>query len=395
MLIATVVLGLSLVLLVPAAFLLAECVAALFPERGSTEPPPRSDESVAVVVPAYNEAEGIAACIASLRPQLTSVDRLIVVADNCDDDTADAARRSGAQVWERREPDRRGKGFALQFGLERLAVQPPDVVMFVDADHIVGPGTVSRLAVVVVDSGMPVQSCYLVEPPDGAILRDRLSAFAFAIKNWVRPRGLRNLGLPCLLTGSGMAFPWPLIHSTAIAGERTAEDMRLSVELALAGRPPRFCERARVHGRLSSQRRGGWRQRARWEHGHLETLVTGVPALLRAAVNRSLPRLIGLALELFVPPLSLLMLLWSATMVVAFAADLLETAGAFALISSPGLTVTAAVSLAWWRFGRGLVPFRGLIAAPVYAMRKLPLYLAAIGKRESTWTASERDAPRK
>ena len=44
-----------------------------------------------------------------------------------------------------------------------------------------------------------------------------ISALAFLVKNQVRPRGLARLGLPCLLTGTGMAFPWAVIRGAPLA----------------------------------------------------------------------------------------------------------------------------------------------------------------------------------
>ena len=75
----------SLGLLVPAMVLFVECLAALLPARSYPmavrAPRPRTD----VVVPAHNEAAAIGACLASLRPQLSARDRLLVIADNCEE----------------------------------------------------------------------------------------------------------------------------------------------------------------------------------------------------------------------------------------------------------------------------------------------------------------------
>src|SRR5205085_6347229 len=81
---------------------------------------------VAVLMPAHNEAAGIAASLATVTPQLVAGDRLLVVADNCVDDTAAVAAAAGAEVVQRRDTTRRGKGYALGFGLRHLAPDPPE-----------------------------------------------------------------------------------------------------------------------------------------------------------------------------------------------------------------------------------------------------------------------------
>src|SRR5262249_7121868 len=138
-----------------------------------------------------------------------------------------------------------------------------------------------------------------------------LSAFAFQYKNVVRPLGLDWLGLPCLLTGTGMAFPWPALRDAHLASGNIVEDMKLGVDLALAGHPAKLCPLARVSGELPSGRDAAVTQRTRWEHGHLQTLLTQAPRLVLASLRQWRPSLLGLALELSVPPLSLLLLLWA------------------------------------------------------------------------------------
>ena len=139
----------ALVLLVPAGVLLLQMLAA-WPVRGAaavfagslSSPRPR----LAVLMPAHNESAGIVPAIDAVNKQLRPGDRLLVVADNCADDTARVAAAAGAQVAERTDPLRRGKGYALDFGVRRLAADPPEVVVIVDADCEVHPGALDRLA---------------------------------------------------------------------------------------------------------------------------------------------------------------------------------------------------------------------------------------------------------
>src|SRR5690606_18431776 len=112
------------------------------------------------LVPAHDESPGIATVVAQLRSELGPRDRLVVIADNCTDDTAELARAGGAEVLERRDPERRGKGYALSFGAEHLKSAPPDVVVIMDADCRVQRGTLRALAGRALDSGRPTQAVY-------------------------------------------------------------------------------------------------------------------------------------------------------------------------------------------------------------------------------------------
>src|SRR6266542_4065665 len=92
----------------------------------------------AVVVPAHNEEEGIAATIKSLLALDYPHNQFVVtvVADNCSDETAARAEKAGARVLVRHDVERRGKGYALAYAFERLAPQV-DAIVVVDADTLV------------------------------------------------------------------------------------------------------------------------------------------------------------------------------------------------------------------------------------------------------------------
>ncbi|HEY1381837.1 MAG TPA: glycosyltransferase family 2 protein, partial [Gemmataceae bacterium] len=215
--------------------------------------------------------------------------------------------------------------------------------------------------------------------------------WAVRVKNVVRPRGLRRLGLPCLLTGSGMAFPWRLLRDAPLATGHIVEDMRLGIDLAIAGHPPLFEPDAAVGGELPAARGAARSQRTRWEHGHLGTLVRQVPRLIFEAVRQRRADLAGLALELGVPPLSVLGLLWLAVMVAALTlADSWLPAG---LLLTAAAAAAVAGLAAWAAFGRAVLPPAALLAVPGYALGKLPIYLAYLVRPQRAWVRTPRDVP--
>jgi cellulose synthase/poly-beta-1,6-N-acetylglucosamine synthase-like glycosyltransferase len=378
-----------LLLLVPLLVLSAEVLASLLPVRAgaaSREPGIRC----AVLVPAHNEECGLPATLASIAGQVRPEDRLLVIADNCTDGTAAVARSAGAEVVERFDPARRGKGFALDFGVRALEQAPPDVVVIIDADCLVRPGAIDLLVAEAWRSGRPTQAVYLMELPAGAGVLAQLSAFAFRFKNLVRPLGLARLGLPCLLTGSGMASPWRVLREASLASGNIVEDMQLGLDLACAGHPPKLCPQARVDGVLPVGLGAAYRQRTRWEHGHLRTLLTQVSRLLASAVRRRQPGLVGLALELSVPPLSVLGLFY---LTAAFLCAAMRSPLPGLLLAFGGFAASSAVLAAWVRFGRGCLPFASLLASPFYVLVKVPIYLFFLVKPERAWVRTARNLP--
>lgn len=71
---------------------------------------------------------------------------MLVIADNCTDDTAVIAAAHGADFTERRDPVRRGKGYALAHGLAQAARWANPVTIIVDADCLLSPNALYQLA---------------------------------------------------------------------------------------------------------------------------------------------------------------------------------------------------------------------------------------------------------
>lgn len=347
---------------------------------------------VAVLVPAHNEVVVIAGTLASILPQLVEGDRILVVADNCSDETANIARKLGAEVIERTDPVCRGKGYALDFGVRWLRDDAPEVVIIIDADCQVHPGTIDRLVRTCVETSRPVQALYLMCSPDDAGLKTRIAEFAWMVKNQVRPLGNHRLGLPCQLMGTGMAFPWPAISKVALASGHIVEDMKLGIDLALAGYPTIFCPDAKITSYFPGDKTAEGAQRMRWEHGHLSVILHELPRLFSGALRERNIGLFGLAVDLMVTPLSLLALI--IVIVLSLNTMLFLVENILWPLNLSLITFclfTIAIFIAWYGWGRKVVSFLSLLMIPYYVLSKIPLYLRFLTKRQSTWVKTGRD----
>jgi cellulose synthase/poly-beta-1,6-N-acetylglucosamine synthase-like glycosyltransferase len=378
----------------PSLWFFIECMlGALY----RPEPPPLQAAEgvrVAVLMPAHNESAGIALTVQALTPQLSPTTELWVVADNCTDDTAQLAARSGkhVHVLERHDTERRGKGYALAYGLDQLAAQPPDVVVIMDADCEVSAQGIARLAQRALQVNAPVQADYVLTPAQRPSGRSVVSALAFLVKNRARPRGLAALGQPCLLTGTGMGFPWEVLRKAPPTDDHLVEDMVMGLELAHLGHAPRLCPDVCVTSALPEKEKAASSQRKRWEHGHLATMLSHCPRLFARGIASRRLDLIALALELCVPPLSLLVLmLVAATGVCAVAAILGASGAPLAITVLSLMAIGTGVLAAWLAYGRELVRARDLLAIPLYVLWKLPLYFSFFTKgKQRAWERTER-----
>jgi cellulose synthase/poly-beta-1,6-N-acetylglucosamine synthase-like glycosyltransferase len=383
----------GLALAVPALTLMLQVLAAL-PGLPVSKMPETRRPRLAVLVPAHNEQLAIEKTLASITRQLEAGDRLIVVADNCSDQTADAARRQGAEVTIRTDPALRGKGYALEHGLKFLEqTLTPTVVVFVDADCQVEDGCIDRLARLCAQTTRPIQAAYFMTSPQPQKHMASVVSFAWKVKDFVRPLGWHRLGLPCQLMGTGMAFPWEIVRSTDLASGSLAEDLKQGLDLALTGKFPLFCPEAAVSSNVVAGGTPSQSQRARWEHGSIETMMHYFPRLIVAFCGTRRFALLAMALDLSVPPLALLAIMLGAYLALTLAFFLVFSADVPILIS--GLACAfffVAVMSAWWRYGREILPLRWLVLAPIYAIIKIPLYARFLFNRQREWVKGERES---
>lgn len=384
----------GILILIPCSVFFLECWAAFISPPSSLNIDNIERPQTTVLIPAHNEAAQITEVIEVLLPQLTEQDQVIVIADNCHDNTAELARATGVKVLERENATDRGKGYALDYAIQQIKHDPPEVLIILDGDCILDPNSIKNISCQAITTGRPIQSAYLMEQPENPSLKDNISMFSLKVKNQVRLLGLNRLGWHSLLTGSGMAFPWSLISQVSLAGSKTTDDTQLTVDLALAGSTPVFCEQSLVVGRLMKDQ-DAQSQRSRWEHGQLEMIMVEVPRLLKAFLTTgSLPAL-GLALDISIPPLSLLIMTWIVIMGTVLLATIFTSISfvPVIIVGIAGVFLISGLLCAWIKFGRSDISLKNLVAIPFYILGKIPIYLKFLVKPQSRWLKTERDLP--
>lgn len=377
---------------IPALVLFIEVLAALPRRSEYASISSGRTKRVAIIVPAHNESAGLLPTLCDLQGQLAAGDRIVVVADNCSDDTAAIGRQAGAEVVVRCDASRIGKGYALSAGMQYLESDPPDFVLFCDADCRVQAELIDRLAAECERSSRPVQSCYVMRPAAGASADQIFAEFAWMLKNLVRPLGLRNFGGPCQLMGTGMIFPWDLISGVQLASANLVEDLQLGLDLAMIGNPPIFMPSAVTTSVFPTSASGADTQRKRWVQGHLAVVGKQLPRLLGGAVRRGDANLLALALDVAVPPIVLLCGLMIGAWCLAFVALLCGLPSSALLIATTNIfLLVASLALAWVRFGRVTLRMPSLFALAELLWLKAELYVQlARGHKAGHWVRTER-----
>jgi cellulose synthase/poly-beta-1,6-N-acetylglucosamine synthase-like glycosyltransferase len=302
------------------------------------------------------------------------------------------AREAGADVIERQDATRRGKSYAIVFGIDHLRSQPPEVVTIIDADTDVSPGALRRLVQMAAATGRVCQATYLMRKPAGGSRGQEIAAFAFLVKNVVRPMGQAVLGLPSQLYGAGAAFPWQTLETLDYTAGTLTEDTQLGIDLTLAGNGPLFVRQAHVESEFPTNQAAQNGQRKRWEHGYLTTILTQVPRILTAAVLQRRPMLLGVAADVAVPPLALVVLgyvTWSVLVLVL--AMLVGSWWPAAVMAVVGSMLLTAVLASWAGFATD-TSLMTLLCVPLYIVRKVPIYLAFLADRQQHYVRTSRQS---
>jgi cellulose synthase/poly-beta-1,6-N-acetylglucosamine synthase-like glycosyltransferase len=355
-----------------------ELLAGIRPlPRGAS---PAADGVTAVmIVPAHDEQTILFERLTALGHAAADRTRILVVADNCSDSTADIARDVGVEVIERADPARGGKGFALDFAKRHLQANPPDVVLIIDADCTTDAPSIDRLVSWCVALGSPCQATNLQAAAPGSSPAVKLSTFAFFIRNVIRQRALQRLAGRAHLLGTGMALPWKIFAAAELATGNIVEDLKLGQDLAEAGHPPVFVEGATIWS--SAETEGDTlSQRRRWEGGFLQNALRSGPAMFGRSLRSGDVRGLWAAINIMIPPFAMLLMLDLAALALAGIVTWL-TSGLWwpvFLLGAVVMLAAVALSLAWAAGGSRFVSLGDLARAPLYLAWKLPIYLGFV-----------------
>lgn len=243
----------------------------------------------AFVIAARNEANVISDLIGSLKNQTypSELFDIFVIADNCDDDTADVARQAGAYVYERTNTEKMRKGYALSDLFEHIREDfggygAYDGYIIFDADNI-------------------VEKNYLVEM-DREFVKGRRIITSY--------RNSKNYGVNWITSGYSVAFmreaqylnrPRRILHSSAtVSGtgylfsseileemggwhyHLLTEDYGFTADLITKGEKIGYAQNAMFYDEQPTGFKQSWTQRVRWTRGFYQVLFRYGKGLIKS-----------------------------------------------------------------------------------------------------------------
>lgn len=371
--------------------------------------PPGEVPFLVVLIPAHNEELVLVATLTSLIQQSYPREHfeIVVVADNCTDTTAELARQREVSVFERVDPEKRGKGYALEWAMARLweRERKPDAVVIVDADTKVASNFLLVMAGRLFEGVAPAQWAghqRVLQGRYGVLngaesWRALLMEGAFELVNHIKPLGRSALGFSVGLKGNGMGFTRAVLEAAPWRGHSITEDIDYGLDLLLHQRlAVGYLPEAVVRAQMPNSAGQAASQRARWERGRYRLLRERALPLLWAGLRRGDLRLVDASFDLVVPPLAELAALHAAWLGLTFLGLKMGTlVGAWPLVPLVSLACYAGYILGGLRVAEASPAVYGALArAPFYALWKFALYFLPRRKRAAggaeEWVRTER-----
>ena len=229
------------------------------------------------IVPAHNEENVIGNLVESLKNQTypSELVDIYVIADNCTDKTAEIAKKLGAIVLERTEPDKKKQtnGAALQWFLAQKIKENADYDAFCifDADNIVDKNFFTAMNKKLCQGEEVVQGYRDIKNP-----ADSWVSAGYAIFYWTMHRFYHlaryNLGLSALLNGTGFMVKFDVIKPTGWNTKTLTEDIEFSLKTIIKGKKVGWAVDAIVYDEQPVGFKQSWSQRSRWTIGHMQCL---------------------------------------------------------------------------------------------------------------------------
>ena len=346
------------------------------------------------IIPAHNEEDVVVNLIESLKHQNYPKELLdiYVIADNCTDRTAELAKEAGAIVYERFDPEKKTKGYAMQWFLAQKIEENAnyDAFCVFDADNIVDKEFINNMNKKLCQGEEVVQGYrYIKNPTDNWITA------GYAIFYWTMNRFYHlaryNLGLSPLINGTGFMVKFDVIKPEGWNTKTLTEDIEFSLKNIIKGKKLGWAVDAKVYDEQPLGFVQSWKQRTRWTVGHIQCIKEYTkPLAIAVKENKTMMNFDGLlyilgSIPMFI--LTLVLLLVNSVMFLGEGMTMVELVDSYVRYLIPTFffpIVTAVIIMALDK--RPIKPMiKGLACYPLFLGSWILINFKCLFKRDTTW----------
>ncbi|MBR1802787.1 MAG: glycosyltransferase family 2 protein [Clostridia bacterium] len=350
------------------------------------------------IIPAHNEEAVIRELVESLQKQDYPKELLdiYVIADNCDDNTARIAREAGAIVYERFDPEKKTKGYALDWFLKQKIEEnaPYDAFCVFDADNIVDPNFIKNMNKKLCQGEDVVQGYRDIKNPT-----DNWITAGYAIFYWTMNRFYHlaryNVGLSPLINGTGFMVKFDVVKPDGWDTKTLTEDIEFSLKRIIKGKKLGWAVDAIVYDEQPLGFKQSWKQRTRWTVGHMQCIKEYTkPLAVAVKENKTLMNFDGFlyiigSIPMFVA--TIVLLLFNFVMYSANGMSELDLGINIARYVVPTffLPILTAVFIMWLDKKPIKPMIKGLLCYPLFLGSWLLINFKCLFKRDTSWDKIE------
>ncbi|MGG5462706.1 glycosyltransferase family 2 protein [Clostridium sp. B9] len=246
----------------------------------------------AMLVSAHNEEVVIENLVESLKhlDYPKELYDIFVIADNCTDNTAKVARAAGANVFERFNKEKRGKGFALEWMFDKIFKMEThyDGIAIFDADNLVDKNFLKEMNNKMCEGYKVVQGYIDSKNPQDSWITESY-AIAFTSANRMLQLAKSNIGLSAQIGGTGFVVDTDTLKKLGWGATCLTEDLEFSCKLILNDEKVGWAHDAIIYDEKPLTLKASWNQRKRWMQGFADVASRyGMKLLKKAIKDRSI-----------------------------------------------------------------------------------------------------------
>ncbi len=346
------------------------------------------------IIPAHNEEQVVGNLIDSLKNQNydSNLFDIYVIADNCTDNTAQVARKAGAIVYERFDPEKRTKGYALDWFLKQKIEENADydAVCVFDADNIVDKNFIKNMNKKLCQGEDVVQGYRDIKNPTDSWITSGYALFYWTMHRFYH-LARYNIGLSTLLNGTGFMVRFDILKPQGWKTVTLTEDIEFSLQRIIKGKKLGWATDAIVYDEQPVGFKQSWSQRSRWTVGHMQCIKEYTMQLAKAIkTNKTLMNIDGFLYIIGSIPMFILTIVLILTNFLMYAgnamtqADLIINILRYLVPTFLFPIITSAFVM--WLDKRPIRPMlKGLLCYPIFMGSWLLINFKCLFKRNTEW----------